>query len=100
MFPSFKTRRASQKCKTSANYMTAVPGIKSFFGFCEKNFRARVGNATKRKRVRGVETARRTATETPEENCDSGDARLHRAAADASDVRELRVPGSLMRRDG
>jgi hypothetical protein len=57
MRSSFKTRRASQKCKTSANYMTAVPGIKSFFRFSEKKFGARVGDATTRKRVSGVEAA-------------------------------------------
>jgi hypothetical protein len=58
MRSSFKTRRASQKCKTSANYMAAVPGIKSYFMFSEKTPGARVGNATRRKRVSGVETAR------------------------------------------
>jgi len=38
--------------------MTAVPGIKSFLGFCEKNFSTRVDDATKRKRVSGAEAAR------------------------------------------
>jgi hypothetical protein len=37
--------------------MTAVPGIKSFFRFSEKKFSARVGDATNRKRVSGVEAA-------------------------------------------
>jgi hypothetical protein len=37
--------------------MTAVPGSKSFFGFSEKKFSARVGDATNRKRVSGVEAA-------------------------------------------
>jgi hypothetical protein len=96
MRSSFKTRRASQKCKTSANYMTAVPGIKSFFGFTEKKFSARVSDATRKEaRERRRNGARRAATETLEENCDSGDARLRRAAADGSEVRELRVPGDF-----
>jgi hypothetical protein len=37
--------------------MSAVPGIKSFFEFFEKKFSARVGDATRRKRVSGVEAA-------------------------------------------
>jgi hypothetical protein len=57
MRSSFKTRRASQKCKTSANYMAAVPGIKSFFAFSEKWLSARVGDATGSQRVNGVKAA-------------------------------------------
>jgi len=37
--------------------MTAVPGIKSFFGFSKKKLSARVGDATRRKRVSGIDAA-------------------------------------------
>jgi hypothetical protein len=37
--------------------MTAVPGIKSFFGFSGKKFGARVGDATGSERVSAVEAA-------------------------------------------
>jgi hypothetical protein len=55
MVPAFNPSVASQNCKTFSNYRIAVPGIKSFFTFSEKNSGARVVYATVEKSSAGVE---------------------------------------------
>jgi hypothetical protein len=54
MLFAFDRSSASQNCKTSANYRSAVPGIKSFFKFPEEIAGVRVVYATLGKPQLGI----------------------------------------------